>query len=78
MKDSHKSQVASHKMKNSRKLQVSSLKSQDSHAMVAGGNACFICLFAATISRKKLLSLKSHSCDLQFVTCDCSGGTKCS
>jgi hypothetical protein len=76
MKDSHKLQVASHKMRNSRKLQVSSLKSQGSHAMVAGGVACFNCLFTATISRKKITEFEKSP--LRLATCDYARGVLCS
>jgi len=76
MKDSHNLQVASHKMRNSRKLQVSSLKVatlwwQEELRVLT---VCLLQLF----QEKKLLSLKSHPCDLQLVTCDYARGVLCS
>ena len=67
---------SSHKFKRGRKLQVSSLKAATLWWQVELRvlSVCLLQLFQET----KLLSLKSHSCDLRLVTCDCSGGTICS
>jgi len=71
-----KLQVSSLKMRNSRKLQVSSLKVatlwwQEELRVLT---VCLLQLFL----EKKLLSLKSHPCDLQLVTCDYARGVLCS